>query len=201
MEILMKRVAVYLRVSTTTQTTENQKRELEAIAAKSGWNIVAFYEDFGISGAKGKQHRPSFKKLMDDATRRKFDVIAAWSIDRLGRSLQDLVVFLNEINALGIDLYLHQQAIDTSTPAGKLIFHVCSVFAEFERSIISERVISGLERAKSQGKKLGRPKIDAEIQQKIANMIKSGTGILKIAKTMKVGTGTVQRIKYDMDKL
>lgn len=195
----MKRVAVYLRVSTTTQTTENQKRELEAIAAKSGWNIVAFYEDFGISGAKGKQHRPSFKKLMDDATRRKFDIIAAWSIDRLGRSLQDLVVFLNEINALGIDLYLHQQAVDTSTPAGKLIFHVCSVFAEFERSIISERVISGLERAKSQGKRLGRPKIDDSIAMDVRRMLKSGTGILKISRLLGLGTGTVQRIKQELE--
>lgn len=194
----MKRVAVYLRVSTTTQTTENQKRELEAIAAKSGWNIVAFYEDFGISGAKGKQHRPSFKKLMDDATRRKFDIIAAWSIDRLGRSLQDLVVFLNEVNALGIDLYLHQQAIDTSTPAGKLIFHVCSVFAEFERSIISERVISGLERAKSQGKTLGRPTIEDGIKERVLTLLSAGTGILKTAKIVGVGTGTVQKIKGNM---
>ena len=194
----MKRVAVYLRVSTTTQTTENQKRELEAIAAKSGWNIVAFYEDFGISGAKGKHQRPSFKKLMDDATRRKFDIIAAWSIDRLGRSLQDLVVFLNEVNALGIDLYLHQQAIDTSTPAGKLIFHVCSVFAEFERSIISERVISGLERAKAQGKQLGRPKINDKARETVISLLKEGFGMLKTAQIAGVGTGTVQKIKSEM---
>ncbi len=191
----MKRVAVYLRVSTANQTTENQRKELEAVAIRSGWVMTGFYEDFGISGAKGKDHRPAFRKLLNDATRREFDAVAAWSIDRLGRSLQDLVEFLNEINALGIDLYLHQQAIDTATPSGKLIFHVCSVFAEFERSIISERVKCGLERAKSDGKRLGRPRIDEDTECQIKEMLHAKIGILKIAKTLGIGTGTVQRVK------
>lgn len=195
---MAKRVAIYLRVSTTNQTTDNQRRELEAVAQASGWQIVEFYEDFGISGAKSKDKRPAFKRMLEDATRRKFDMVAAWSIDRLGRSLQDLVGFLNDINALNVDLYLHQQAIDTSTASGKLIFHVCSVFAEFERSIISERVKAGLERAKSLGKTLGRPRIRNAEYKKIVELLLDGYGIIKVAKMLKVGTSTVHNIKKDL---
>lgn len=194
----MKRVALYLRVSTTNgQNTDNQRMVLEEIAAKSGWDIVEIYED-KASGAKGKESRPAYKKLQEDATRRKFDMVAAWSIDRLGRSLQELVSFLNEIQAIGIDLYLHQQAIDTTTPAGRLFFHVSSAFAEFERSIIVERVNAGLARAKANGKVLGRPKVGDEVEDEIKAMLKSGTGILKTAKTLGIGTGTVQRVKAEM---
>ncbi len=194
----MKRVALYLRVSTTNgQNTDNQRMVLEEIAAKSGWDIVEVYED-KASGAKGKESRPAYKRLQEDATRRKFDMVAAWSIDRLGRSLQELVSFLNEIQAIGIDLYLHQQAIDTTTPAGRLFFHVSSAFAEFERSIIVERVNAGLARAKADGKVLGRPKVGEEVEDEIKAMLKSGTGILKTAKTLGIGTGTVQRVKAEM---
>jgi DNA invertase Pin-like site-specific DNA recombinase len=193
----MKRVALYLRVSTTNgQNTDNQRLVLEEIAAKSDWEIVGIYED-KVSGAKGKD-RPAYKQLQKDATQRKFDLVAAWSIDRLGRSLQDLVAFLSELQALDIDLYLHQQAIDTTTPAGKLFFHMSSAFAEFERSIIVERVKAGLDRAKAQGKVLGRPKISSRKEDKIRDMLESGTGILKTAKTLGIGTGTVQRIKNEM---
>lgn len=194
----MKRVALYLRVSTQKdQNTDNQRLVLEDIAKRSGWDIVGIYED-KASGSKGKEARPAYKRLQEDATRRKFDMVAAWSIDRLGRSLQELVGFLNEIQSIGIDLYLHQQAIDTTTPAGKLFFHVSSAFAEFERSIIVERVKAGLERAKADGKTLGRPKIDDDKEDEIKAMLKSGTGILKTAKTLGIGTGTVQRIKREM---
>ncbi len=194
----MKRVAIYLRVSTTKgQNTDNQRLVLEEVAAKSGWDIVEIYED-KVSGAKGKESRPAYKKLQEDATRRKFDMVAAWSIDRLGRSLQELVSFLNEIQAIDIDLYLHQQAIDTTTPAGKLFFHISSAFAEFERSIIVERVNAGLARAKAQGKILGRPKIGDKKEDEIRAMLKGGTGILKTAKTLGIGTGTVQRVKAEM---
>src|ERR1700752_928148 len=156
MEAIMKRVGIYIRVSTDGQTTENQRRELEAVAARSGWEIVGFYEDAGISGAKGREKRPGFDRLLKDATARKINMIAAWSVDRLGRSLQDLVGFLNELQALGCNLYLHQQALDTSTPSGRAMFQMCGVFAEFERSMIVERVNAGLKRAKAQGVKLGR---------------------------------------------
>src|SRR6478672_5076414 len=163
----MKRVGIYLRVSTTDQTTENQRRELEAVAARSGWEVVGFYEDAGISGAKGRDQRPGFDRLIKDATARKVDMIAAWSVDRLGRSLQDLVGFLNELQALGCDLYLHQQALDTSTPSGRAMFQMCGVFAEFERGMIRERVNAGLARAKERGSKLGRPSVKPSVEQRI----------------------------------
>lgn len=194
----MKRVAIYIRVSTHEQTTSNQRLALEEMAKLSGWNVVEVYEDHGISGSKGKDQRPAFKRLQEDATRRKFDMVAVWSIDRLGRSLQDLVAFLNDIHALGIGLYMHKQAIDTSTASGKLLFQICSVFAEFERTIIAERVKAGLDRAKASGKTLGRRKTGLHKEEQIQLMLKSGKGILSTAKALKVGTGTVQRIKNEM---
>jgi hypothetical protein len=123
----MKRVGIYIRVSTDGQTTANQRRELEAVAARSGWEIVGIYEDAGISGAKGRDRRRGFDRLLKDATARKIDMVAAWSVDRLGRSLQHLLGFLNELQALGCDLYLHQQALDTSTPSGRAMFQMCGV--------------------------------------------------------------------------
>ena len=124
----MKRAVLYLRVSTIDQTTANQERELRQIAARMGCEIVKVYKDHGISGAKGRDKRPAFDALCRDATRRQFDVVMAWSVDRLGRSLQDLVGFLSELHALRIDLYLHQQGLDTRTPAGKAMFQMMGVF-------------------------------------------------------------------------
>ena len=132
----MKRAVLYLRVSTVDQTTANQERELREIARRSGLEIVKVYKDHGISGAKGRDKRPGFDALCRDATKRQFDVVMAWSVDRLGRSLQDLIGFLSELHALGIDLFLHQQGLDTRTPAGKGMFQMMGVFAEFERSMI-----------------------------------------------------------------
>src|ERR1700746_497185 len=149
-EITMKRVGIYLRVSTNGQTTENQRRELEAVAKRSGWEVVGIYEDAGISGAKGRDRRPAFDQLLKDATARKGNMIAAWSVDRLGRSLQDLVGLLQELQALKCDPYLHQQAIDTTTPSGRAMFQMCGVFAEFERAMI-ERVNAGLARPVRRG--------------------------------------------------
>jgi len=153
----MRRAVLYLRVSTLDQTTANQERELREIASRMGCEIVKVYKDHGISGAKGRDKRPAFDALCRAATRREFDVVMAWSVDRLGRSLQDLVGFLSELHALGIDLFLHQQGLDTTSPAGKAMFQMLGVFAEFERSIIKERVRAGLARAKGEGKRLGRP--------------------------------------------
>jgi DNA invertase Pin-like site-specific DNA recombinase len=126
---------------------------------------VTIYRDHGISGAKGRDKRPAFDRMCKDATRRKIDLIMAWSVDRLGRSLQDLVAFLGEIHAAGVDLYLHQQGVDTRTPAGKAMFGVMGVFAEFEREMIRARVCAGLARARAKGTKserpMGRPKVAA----------------------------------------
>ena len=156
------RIAIYSRVSTDHQTTENQERELQAIAERIGWTVVKVHKDQGVSGAKSRQDRPAFDALCKDASRRQFDLIAAWSVDRLGRSLQDLVGFLTEIHALGVNLFLHQQGVDTTTPAGKALFQMMGVFAEFERAMIQERVKAGLQRAKAQGKVLGRPPTQVE---------------------------------------
>jgi DNA invertase Pin-like site-specific DNA recombinase len=153
----MRRAAVYLRVSTLDQTTANQERELREVASRMGCEIVKVYKDHGISGAKGRDKRPAFDALCRDAAQRKFDMVIAWSVDRLGRSLQDLVAFLSELHALKVDLFLHQQGLDTTTPAGKAMFQMMGVFAEFERAMIAERVRAGLRRAKDEGKQLGRP--------------------------------------------
>jgi DNA invertase Pin-like site-specific DNA recombinase len=195
---MAKRAALYLRVSTDGQTTDNQRRELLEVAAHSGWEIKEIYEDLGISGAKGRDKRPAFDKLLKDATRRKFDIVAAWSVDRLGRSLQDLISFLSEIHGYGIDLYLHQQGIDTTTPAGKAMFQMLGVFSEFERSMIRDRVNAGLARAKANGVILGRRKTDATTEAAIRATLASGTGILKTAKIHGVGTSVVQRIKHEI---
>jgi DNA invertase Pin-like site-specific DNA recombinase len=189
-------VAIYSRVSTDSQTTENQERELREIATRMGWSIMKVYRDEGVSGAKSRSERPAFNALWKDATRRRFDMVMAWSVDRLGRSLQDLVAFLSELHALRIDLYLHQQGVDTSTPAGKALFQMMGVFAEFERAMIRERVKSGLERAKAQGKILGRPPLDPRREAAILDDLREGkAGIIKLAAAHGVGVGTVQRIK------
>jgi DNA invertase Pin-like site-specific DNA recombinase len=192
---------MYSRVSTDKQTTANQECELRAIAERQGWEIVETYCDAGISGAKGRDARPAFDALCKDATRRRFDMIMAWSVDRLGRSLQDLVSFLTEVHAAGIDLFLHQQGLDTRSPAGKAMFQMMAVFAEFERAMIRERVNAGLARAKAEGKTLGRPKIALEIEKAIAKSLKGGKlGMHKVATLHGVGTGTVQRIAQEIAK-
>src|SRR5215467_14208358 len=165
----MKRAVMYLRVSTVDQTTANQEWELRAVADRAGWEVVKVYRDHGISGTKGREKRPAFDGLHRDAARRQFDVVMAWSVDRLGRSLQDLVGFLSELHAAGVDLFLHQQGLDTTTPAGKATFQMMGVFAEFERAIIQERVRAGLRRAKDDGKKLGRP-----LEERILAALKAG---------------------------
>ena len=153
----MKRAVLYLWVSTLDQTTANQERELRDVAMRMGWEILKVYKDHGISGAKSRDKRPEFDRLCWDAAKRQFDMVMAWSVDRLGCSLQDLVGFLSELHALKIDLFLHQQGLDTTTPAGKALFQMMGVFVEFERAMIQERVRTGLKRPKSEGKRLGRP--------------------------------------------
>jgi len=193
----MKRAVLYLRVSTIDQTTANQERELREVAGRMGCEIVHVYKDHGISGAKGRDKRPAFDRLCKDAAQRKFDVVMAWSVDRLGRSLQDLVGFLSELHALRIDLFLHQQGLDTTTPAGKAMFQMMGVFAEFERSMIQERVRAGLRRAKDEGKQLGRPRIAADLERRILAALKAPgrtEGVRKIAARFGVDPSTVQRI-------
>jgi len=192
-----KRIALYLRVSTADQTVENQRRELEAVAARHGWDVVAIFKDEGISGTKGRDKRPGFDRLCRGIARKEFDEVAAWSVDRLSRSLQDLVALLGELRAKGIDLYLHQQGLDTATPAGKAMFQMLGVFAEFERAMIVERVKAGLSRARSQGKRLGRPSLAPDKERAVRRLLAKGTGIVKTAKTVGVGVSAVQRIRAE----
>jgi DNA invertase Pin-like site-specific DNA recombinase len=192
------RVAFYARVSTDDQTTENQLRELRAVGARANWEIVDTYVDHGISGAKGRAGRPEFDRLQKDAARRQFNLVACWSVDRLGRSLQDLVAFLNEIHASKVGLYLHQQGIDTTTPSGRALFQMCGVFAEFERTMIQERVRAGLARAKERGTKsgrpIGRPRVEVAKEVTIRKLRRKGYGLLKIAREAGVGVSVVQRV-------
>ena len=193
-----KRVALYARVSTESQTTDNQLMELRLVAERMGWDIVGEFVDHAISGAKGRDQRPAFDKLQKGAVRKDFDMVAAWSVDRLGRSLQDLVGFLKEIHASGADLYLHQQGINTGTPAGKALFQMCGVFAEFERSMIKERVLTGIARSRVTGTKSGKPhgrpaNLDNP-EPHIRKLRVEGLGMLKIAKQLSIGVSTVQRV-------
>jgi DNA invertase Pin-like site-specific DNA recombinase len=195
---MTKRVALYLRVSTAEQTVENQQRELEAVAARHGWNVVTTFADAGISGTKGRDKRPGLDRLCRGIARREFDLVAAWSVDRLGRSLQDLVAFLADLHAKGVDLYLHQQGLDTTTPSGKAMFQMLGVFAEFERAMIVERVRSGIARARERGTKsgkaIGRPKLSPAKERAIREALATGKGMTAIARELRVGAGTVHRI-------
>ena len=191
------RAALYLRVSTTDQDTERQERELRAVAAARGWDVVEVFADNGISGSKGREKRPAFDRLHKDAARRKFDLVMSWSVDRLGRSLKDLIAFLHEMHALGIELFLFQQALDTTTPAGKAMFQMLGVFAEFERAMIVERVRSGLAKARAKGtrsgKAIGRPRLPERKRDAIrAAYAAGGVSMRALAKEYCVSVGTVQ---------
>jgi DNA invertase Pin-like site-specific DNA recombinase len=194
----MKRVAIYLRVSTDSQTTDNQRRELEAVAARSGWQIVKTYEDAGISGAKGRDKRPGLDAMMKAVNAKEFQMVAAWSVDRLGRSLTDLLAILQALRDKGVDLFLHQQGLDTSTTAGRAMFQMLGVFAEFERGIIRERVNAGLARAREKGTVLGRRRTMPAVEKRIRGLRAKGMGILKIGRTLGIGTSVVQRVVSDM---
>jgi DNA invertase Pin-like site-specific DNA recombinase len=195
---MQKRAAIYVRVSTDRQTVENQLRELRQIAERRGWEVVKEYDDAGISGSMGRNDRPGLDEMLEDAQRRRFDVVMAWAIDRLGRSLIDLLGTIQQLEACGVDLYLDQQAIDTTTPTGRLMFQITGAFAEFERSMIRQRVRAGLRRAVEAGKQLGRPKIDAATEKRIQGKLLTGKGMLAIAKALGCGTSTVQRVAREM---
>ena len=194
---MTKRVALYTRVSTGDgqQTIDNQLRDLNIAAERMGWEIVAHYSDEGISGAKGRDRRPGLDAMLRAIARREFDMVASWSVCRLGRSLQHLVSLLGDLNAKGIDLYLHVQALDTSTPSGRAMFGMLSVFSEFERSMISERVRSSLARLRAQGRVLGRKPLDPAKVRRIEQSLEQGISINATAKAVGVGVGTVHRIK------
>ncbi|QWD86479.1 recombinase family protein [Polynucleobacter paludilacus] len=191
----MKKVCLYCRVSTTHQTSENQLRELRAVAERMGYEIVSEFIDNGVSGAKSRKDRPALDEMMKLATQRKFEMVMCWSIDRLGRSLQHLVEILNELQAMKIDLFFMQQGMDTTTPSGRMIFSVFGAIGEFERNLIRERVIAGQQRAKASGVLIGRPtKMNDGMRSAIKAMHESGMSIRQIAKSCKVGIGTIYSV-------
>jgi DNA invertase Pin-like site-specific DNA recombinase len=205
-----KRAALYVRVSTDKQTVENQVRDLKLVAERRGWTVVEVYSDAGISGAKRRDQRPGLDALLKDASRRRFNVVMAWALDRLGRSLIDLLGTIEHLEAAGVDLYLDQQSIDTTTPMGKLLFQVTGAFAEFERSMIRQRINAGLRTIKATiaakgtftskagivRKRLGRPNADPKKVEAARRELAKGIGVLKTARLVGLGTGTVQRLKH-----
>jgi len=191
----MIKVAFYLRVSTDDQTIENQRRDLDEVANRLGWEVVRVYADEGISGSKGRDARPQFDELLKSVARKEFDLIAAWSVCRLGRSLNDLIGFLSDINNRGVDLYLHKQGLDTSTPTGRMMFQMLGVFSEFERAMISDRVKAGLART---DKAIGRPGVGDWKVNRVRKQLREGRGVREVARLVKVSVGTVSRLKKEM---
>ena len=197
-----KRVALYVRVSTSDQTCENQKRELRTWARNAGHTIVTVFEDAGISGSKGRDKRPGFDAMLKAASRREFDILAVWSSDRIGRSMPDLLETLQTIRGTGRALYLHTQALDTTTPAGRALYQMLGVFGELEREMIVARVNAGMARAKEHGTKsgkaIGRPRVSKAIEAAVRATLAKGTGLIATAKAHSVGVSTVQRVKAAM---
>lgn len=195
-----KTCCLYLRVSTSEQNTDMQRDQLMAVADRAGWRMVEVYEDAGVSGSKGRDKRPAFDKMLKDATRRKFDVVMAWSVDRLGRSLSGLIETLADLQKVGVDLFLNQQALDTTTPSGRAMFQMLGVFAEWEREMLRGRVNAGLARARSHGTKsgepIGRPSISIGLVREIEDALARGMTLDKAASRFDVGRGTVARIRY-----
>src|SRR5262245_31156364 len=206
-----KRAALYVRVSTDHQSVENQIRELTYVAKRRGWTVVEIYRDAGISGGKGRDQRPGLDGMLKDALRRKFDVVMAWASDRHGRSLIGLLDTITHLETVGVALYLDQQHLDTTTPQGKLLFQITGAFAEFERSMIQQRVRAGLKVVKDKlardGKfetrrgvvrtKLGRPGAAPEKIELARRELAKGTGIIKTAKLFGLGVGTVHRLRRE----
>jgi DNA invertase Pin-like site-specific DNA recombinase len=192
-----RRAALYVRVSTADrgQTTENQLQPLQEAAGRLGWAVVAVYRDEGISGARGRDKRPGLDALLKGVARREFDIVAAWSVCRLGRSLSDLIGLLNELRSRDIDLYLHQQALDTSTPSGRALFGMLGVFSEFERAMIRDRVLAGLDRARAAGKRLGRPQTAPYQIGRIRAALDEGRGVRETARLLKVSPAKVSAIR------
>jgi DNA invertase Pin-like site-specific DNA recombinase len=195
-----RRAALYVRVSTADrgQTVENQLQPLQEAAARLGWTIVAVHRDEDISGAKGRDKRPGLDAMLRGVTRGEYDLVAAWSVCRLGRSLPDLIGLLSELQSRGVDLYLHQQALDTGTPSGRALFGMLSVFGEFERAMIRDRVMAGLCRARRDNKRLGRPPMTPIKIDRIRLALDQGKGIRETARLLKVSAAKVSEIRHMM---
>jgi DNA invertase Pin-like site-specific DNA recombinase len=192
---MSKRVAIYARVSTSSQTTQNQIDVLTELANRQGYTIIKIYSDNGFSGTKSTADRPALNDLMTDARKKQFDMVLVWSLDRLGRSLKHCLELLQELQELKVDLFFHQQGMDTSTSSGKLMFSMIGAFSEFERNIIRERVMAGQQRAKANGVKFGRPsKMNDGMRSAVKLLREKGMGIKQIARELQIGVGTVYSV-------
>lgn len=192
----MKRAVLYARVSTSNhgQTTENQLVALREVCHHQGWTIVAELSD-EVSGSKGREDRAGFDTLLKGVTRGSYDVCLAWSVDRLGRSLSHLVEFMNILNSSNVDLFIHQQALNTATPAGRMVFSIFGAIGEFEREIIRSRIHAGLHRARLEGKRLGRPSnVNDAVRASVKVLRGQGWSLHKIAKELHIGVGTTTKI-------
>ncbi len=195
------KACIYTRVSTADQTTENQRRELMELAEKRGWEVVAEYTDQGISGGKGREARPGLNAMLKAADAGECDIILVWAIDRLGRSLANLIHTLQDLDEADVGLYIHTQNLDTTTAAGRAMFQMLGVFAEFERSMIQTRIKAGLARVKEEGRRPGPKGIevtDPERYQRVVDMLLSGVRPWVVHKTTRTGHSTILRIREEL---
>jgi DNA invertase Pin-like site-specific DNA recombinase len=189
-----KRAVLYLRVSTDKQTVANQREALAAIAEQRGWQIVGEYSDAGISGAKGRDKRPGFDAMLNDATRAKFNVVLVWAVDRLSRSMPDLVHAMRDFEAAGVDLVVSQSGLDTTTDMGKAMFQMAGIFGELERKVIIARINAGLKRARAEGKRLGRARCDESVVGRARELLAAGNSIRSVAGETGLSVGTVHAL-------
>lgn len=185
-----KQVVIYARVSTDRQSTESQLNTLREYTEKREWKVFKEYIDAGFTGSDTK--RPAFNEMVADAKRRAFDVLLVYKLDRLSRSLKDLITTLDDLQSLGIDFVSYDNGLDTTTPTGRLIFHVVGSVAEFEREIIKERVRAGLENAKRKGKRLGRPPVSSRLVDEAKRLRSQGMSYRKIGKKLDIPESTVR---------
>lgn len=186
-----KTVAIYARVSTDRQKVDMQLSELRDFVERSGWRIFNEYIDQGYTGANIK--RPAFAEMIGAAKKRRFDILLVWKLDRLSRSLKDLINTLDELGSLGINFISYDNNLDTTTPTGKLVFQIIGAVAEFEKDIIRERVKAGLEHARQKGKRLGRPSINDDLIEEAFSLRKKGLSFRKIEKDLGLGEGTIRK--------
>ena len=191
----MKKVCLYSRTSHSDSNPENQLNELRQIARRNDWIIVKEYVDAGISGAKGRDKRPQFDAMLKSAMRKEFDLVMFWAVDRASRNLTHLVQMIDDLHSKNVGMYFHQQAIDTTTPSALAMIQMAGIFASFERSMLRERVLASHERAKAEGKTIGRPSmINDGLVASIKYMREQGKGIKRIAKELGVGVGTIYKV-------
>ena len=192
---MVRKVAIYCRVSTLDQTVDNQLIKLRDHCSKMGWEITKEYSDEGLSGTLSRDKRPALNSLIKDAYRKRFDAVVCWDISRIGRSMKELVLFLSDMKDRDIGIVSVRQGFDTSTTMGEMMFQFVGILSSWEREMIRERTLAGLERAKSEGKTLGRKKvINDEITTKIIELRNAKKFIRAIASVVGVSRGTVPNV-------